>query len=95
MATLARGGAATAPGTPTHATRPNTATAARYVFAGVLLTVMMWTAVLPPTTNPFMDDHLIYAAILIALALLGAGNTLGLGRTWAATPLVQRAPWLK
>jgi thiosulfate dehydrogenase [quinone] large subunit len=41
-----------------------------------------------------MDDHLVYAAVLIVLALLGAGNTLGLGRTWAATPLVQRAPWL-
>jgi thiosulfate dehydrogenase (quinone) large subunit len=63
--------------------------------SGALLTVMMWTAVLPPTTNPFMDDHLVYAAILIVLALLGAGNTLGLGRVWAATPLVQRAPWLK
>jgi thiosulfate dehydrogenase (quinone) large subunit len=63
--------------------------------AGALLTVMMWTVVLPPSSNPFMDDHLVYAAILIVLALLGAGNTLGLGRTWAATPLVQRAPWLK
>jgi thiosulfate dehydrogenase (quinone) large subunit len=63
--------------------------------AGVLLTVMMWSAVLPPATNPFMDDHLIYAAILIVLALLGAGNTLGLGRAWAATPLVQREPWLR
>ena len=62
---------------------------------GALLTVMMWTAVLPPTTNPFMDDHLIYAAVLIVLALLGAGNTLGLGRRWAATPLVQRFSWLK
>jgi thiosulfate dehydrogenase [quinone] large subunit len=63
--------------------------------AGALLTVMMWTAVLPPTTNPFMDDHLVYAAILVVLALLGAGNTLGLGRQWAAIPLVRRAPWLK
>jgi thiosulfate dehydrogenase (quinone) large subunit len=63
--------------------------------AGALLTVMMWTAVLPPTTNPFMDDHLVYAAVLIVLAILGAGNTLGLGRVWTATPLVQRAPWLK
>jgi thiosulfate dehydrogenase [quinone] large subunit len=63
--------------------------------AGALLTVMMWTAVLPPDNNPFMDDHLIYAAVLILLALLGAGNTLGLGRAWAALPLVQRAPWLK
>ena len=62
--------------------------------SGALLTVMMWTAVLPPESNPFMDDHLIYAAVLIVLALLGAGNTLGLGRNWTATPLVRRAPWL-
>jgi thiosulfate dehydrogenase [quinone] large subunit len=62
---------------------------------GALLTVMMWTAVLPPTSNPFMDDHLIYAAVLVVLALVGAGNTLGLGRAWSATALVQRAPWLK
>jgi thiosulfate dehydrogenase [quinone] large subunit len=62
---------------------------------GALLMVMMWAAVLPPTTNPILDDHLIYAAILIVLALLAAGNTLGLGRAWAAIPLVQRAPWLK
>jgi thiosulfate dehydrogenase [quinone] large subunit len=62
---------------------------------GALLTVLMWTAVLPPVSNPFMDDHLIYAAVLIVLALLGAGNTLGLGRGWAATPLVRRATWLK
>jgi thiosulfate dehydrogenase [quinone] large subunit len=63
--------------------------------AGALLTVMMWSAVLPPTSNPFMDDHLIYAAILIVLALLAAGNTAGLGRAWAAIPAVQRNPWLK
>jgi thiosulfate dehydrogenase (quinone) large subunit len=61
---------------------------------GALLTVMMWTVVLPPDNNPFLDDHLIYAAVLIVLALLGAGNTLGLGRMWAATPLVRRATWL-
>jgi thiosulfate dehydrogenase [quinone] large subunit len=41
-----------------------------------------------------MDDHLIYAAVLVLLALLGAGNTLGLGRRWTATPLVRRNPWL-
>jgi thiosulfate dehydrogenase (quinone) large subunit len=62
---------------------------------GALLTVMMWAAVLPPASNPFMDDHLIYAAVLIVLALLGAGNTLGLGHAWAATPLVRRASWLR
>jgi thiosulfate dehydrogenase [quinone] large subunit len=62
--------------------------------SGALLTVLMWTAVLPPESNPFMDDHLVYAAVLIVLALLSAGTTWGLGRRWAATPLVRRNTWL-
>ncbi|MEV4847531.1 hypothetical protein AB0K20_30510 [Micromonospora matsumotoense] len=63
--------------------------------AGALLTVMMWTAVLPPASNPFMDDHLVYAAVLVVLALLGAGHTLGLGARWAEIPLVRRSAWLR
>ncbi|MEU8611982.1 hypothetical protein AB0C29_28750 [Actinoplanes sp. NPDC048791] len=63
--------------------------------AGGLLLVLMWTAVLPPENNPFMDDHLIYAGVLAVLALTAAGDTLGLGKMWARLPLVQRLPWLK
>ena len=63
--------------------------------AGALMLVMMYTVVLPPTTNPLIDDHLILAVLLIGLAAVGAGNTFGLGRRWAATPLVTRQPWLK
>ncbi|MEH0936408.1 hypothetical protein V6U80_14720 [Micromonospora sp. CPCC 205543] len=63
--------------------------------AGGLLLVLMWTAVLPPENNPFMDDHLIYAAVLAGLALVGAGDTLGLGRTWANLPLVRKYGWLR
>jgi thiosulfate dehydrogenase (quinone) large subunit len=62
--------------------------------AGGLLLVLMWTAVLPPENNPFMDDHLVYAAVLAVLALVGAGNTLGLGTYWAKLPIVRKAPWL-
>lgn len=47
--------------------------------AGALLLVLMWTASLPPSNNPFMDDHIIYALVLIGLAHLGAGSTLGFG----------------
>ncbi len=63
--------------------------------AGVLLLVLMWTAVLPPANNPFMDDHLIYAMVLVLITALGAGHTWGLGRTWESLALVRRTPWLR
>ncbi|TDC63016.1 DoxX family membrane protein [Actinomadura sp. GC306] len=63
--------------------------------SGALLLFLMWTAVLPPENNPFMDDHLIYALVLIGLALVKAGDTLGLGEWWSNTKLAQRFPILK
>src|SRR4051794_16318059 len=62
---------------------------------GAALLVMMWSAVLPPANNLFMDDHLIYAVLIVGLALVSAGDTLGLGRWWAKIPLVERHPILK
>ncbi|SFP32719.1 thiosulfate dehydrogenase [quinone] large subunit [Actinomadura madurae] len=63
--------------------------------AGAVLLVMMWTAVLPPENNVFMDDHLIYAILIVGLALVSAGDTLGLGRWWGNTRLAKRLPILK
>ena len=63
--------------------------------AGVLLLVLMWSAVLPPDNNPFMDDHLIYAMTLVLITALGAGHTLGLGRRWDQLSLVRRRTWLR
>ncbi|WP_027661303.1 DoxX family membrane protein [Salinispora fenicalii] len=62
---------------------------------GGLLMVLMWTAALPPANNPFMDDHLIYAAVLAVIALLNVGDTWGFGRAWAGLPIVRRMPWLR
>jgi thiosulfate dehydrogenase (quinone) large subunit len=62
--------------------------------AGALLVILMWSASLPPEDDVFMDNHIIYALLLIGLALVGAGNTLGIGRRWTQTTLVQRFPWL-
>jgi thiosulfate dehydrogenase [quinone] large subunit len=61
---------------------------------GGLLLTFMWMASLPLENNPFMDDHLVYAVVLVGLALLHAGDTLGLGRLWARTDLVHRHPAL-
>jgi len=57
---------------------------------GAVLLILMWSAVLPPQNNPFMDDHLIYALVLVALALANAGHVLGLAQAWERIPLVQR-----
>jgi len=63
--------------------------------AGAALLVMMWSAVLPPENNPFMDDHLVYALVLVLLALTAAGRTLGFGRVWERIPFVVRFGFLK
>ncbi len=62
---------------------------------GATMYVLMWTVVLPPENNPVIDDHLIGAITVVALALLAAGNTWGLGNWWSKTSLVQRYPVLR
>jgi thiosulfate dehydrogenase (quinone) large subunit len=74
--------------------------------SGTLLLVLMWAAEWPlarftdagqPTmsTHPFLDDHIIYAIVLVLLAAIAAGNTWGLGKYWANLDLVRKNPWLR
>ena len=63
--------------------------------AGSVLMLSMWSVALLPENNPFLDDHIIYALVLVLLALTAAGNTWGLGERWSRTALVQRLPFLK
>jgi thiosulfate dehydrogenase (quinone) large subunit len=62
---------------------------------GGLLLVLMWAAGLPLETNPFLDEHLVYAIVLAGLALSGAGDVWGIGARWGRTSLVRRLPILK
>ncbi|MFE5917664.1 hypothetical protein [Streptomyces sp. NPDC056468] len=74
--------------------------------AGTVMMTLMWVAEWPPaqtlsdgspsmSTNPFAEYHLIYAVVLIALAAVSAGDTLGVGKFWAKLPLVRSSPWLR
>jgi thiosulfate dehydrogenase [quinone] large subunit len=63
--------------------------------SGALMLVFMWMASLPLANNPFMDDHLVYAFVVIALALTNAGDTLGLGKVWHRLDLVKRLAVLR
>ena len=62
---------------------------------GALLYVLMFTVVLPPENNPVIDDHILSAVTLVALALLHAGDTWGLGRIWGSSRLVKDFPVLR
>lgn len=73
---------------------------------GAALSVMMWLSVWPsakvtsqgnPTgsTNPFFDDHLVWALLFLIFPLLNAGDWVGLGRWWRRLGLVRRLPWLR
>ncbi|CAL9637635.1 hypothetical protein [Streptomyces pilosus] len=74
--------------------------------AGTVMMALMWVAEWPParhlsdgsasmSTNPFVDYHVIYAVVLVALAAASAGDAFGLGRLWARLPLVRDHGWLR
>ncbi|NGN62476.1 hypothetical protein G5C51_00930 [Streptomyces sp. A7024] len=73
--------------------------------AGTLMMALMWMAEWPPakhlsdgspsmSTNPVIEYHVIYAVVIIALAVTYAGNTWGLGKAWAKLPFVRDHRWL-
>jgi thiosulfate dehydrogenase [quinone] large subunit len=64
-------------------------------YTGALMLVLMYTAgFLPPQHNPFLDDHLIYALIMIGLTVTKSGYWLGLGKWWSRIKIVERYPIL-
>ncbi len=61
---------------------------------GALLMAFMFLSLLPPANNPVIDEHVIYALLLLALATSNAGDAWGLGKRWKKLPLVKRFPFL-
>ncbi|SOC55922.1 hypothetical protein [Ornithinimicrobium cerasi] len=51
--------------------------------AGALMYLFMYGASLPTVTNPFLDDHLTGALVMIVIATIPASwHYLGLGKLW-------------
>ena len=61
-------------------------------YSGAMMLFLMWLAQLPPEHNPFLDDHLVYIVILIALVIVRASQYCGLGKWWVKTKLVRKYP---
>ncbi|NEB76376.1 hypothetical protein G3I40_14245 [Streptomyces sp. SID14478] len=73
--------------------------------AGTVMMALMWAGEWPPaqhlstgapsmSSNPVVDYHVVYAAILIALAVGHAGRVWGLGRRWERMAFVRDNRWL-
>ena len=63
---------------------------------GVVMVALMYTAAfMPPENNPFVDEHIIYAIVMVGLVATAPGAYLGLGGLWAKGGLVRRYPVLK
>lgn len=60
-------------------------------YSGAIMLIFMYSAgYIWPEHNPFLDDHLIYAFIMIGLTIVPAGQWFGLGKWWVNTPLVKK-----
>lgn len=62
---------------------------------GAVMLFLMWLALLPPENNPFMDNHIVYALVLISFSFTHAGHTLGLGKWWSNFSMVKKWKWLE
>ncbi|CAM4051904.1 hypothetical protein [Helcobacillus massiliensis] len=61
--------------------------------SGVAMYLFMALAAYPFGTNPFVDDHVLMALVLIVLLGVGAQDHLGFGRKWAQ--IVGEDSWLR
>lgn len=59
---------------------------------GAILLVLMWMASLPLQNNPFIDDHLVYAVTLVALA--GIEQRWSFADWWHDFRFVKKNRWL-
>ena len=65
-------------------------------FAGFIMLVLMYTAVgITPENHPFIDDHFIYAIVMLLFMFADTGKYFGLANQWANTSLVQKFRILK
>ncbi len=51
-------------------------------YGGMVFVLLLWSSNLPPAQNPIIDEHIIYAIVLVGLARVKAGQWVGLGKLW-------------
>lgn len=64
-------------------------------WSGALLMVLMWAASLPLANNPVIDDHIVYALVLLVIAWALPNQKLSIAGWWQKLDLVKKNTWLQ
>lgn len=60
--------------------------------SGAIMMIMMWSATLLPANNPLIDEHIIYAIVLLGILSANKNQKWGLRELWVKQSLVKRFP---
>ena len=64
-------------------------------FGGIAwLAIFYLATAIWPENNPFVDEHVVYAVVLVGLILANAGRYWGLGKIWQRVGFVKDRRWL-
>ncbi|MGV8142410.1 MAG: hypothetical protein ACP5NS_02125 [Candidatus Pacearchaeota archaeon] len=61
--------------------------------SGSLMLLLMYLGLLPPENHPFIDDHIIYAFVMLGFAFVHTCKHLGFGEWWTNLGFV-RDRWI-
>ncbi len=64
-------------------------------YGGALMMILMYSAVMPPEHNPFLDKHIVYVIIFMGLVASKSGHYIGFGKYWSNTALVKKYSFLE
>lgn len=61
---------------------------------GIVILILMYSSLLLPKNNPFLDEHLIYILVMLALYFGESGEFFGFGKWWNGTAIVSKLRFL-
>lgn len=64
-------------------------------WSGALLMVLMWAASLPLENNPLIDDHIVYAVVLLVIGWALPQQKLSIAGWWQRQSFVKKNAWLQ
>ena len=64
-------------------------------FIGIIMLLLMWSALLWPANTPGIDEHLVYALVLFGVALADERQVWGLRSWWLKTSIAKSLPFLR